>query len=321
MQMKHPIEHPEQCLRLDIFLRGINPHFTRQVAREVISAGSVLVNGRTAKAGYQLSVGDVVEVLDLPNEVSARADLAEQMGAVISAEVSSSFQPPWIKILYEDEALVALYKPRGMHSIVLDSDDPLTVADSLALWRQEQLHVSRDLREAGLVQRLDRFTEGVILAAKSSDTWEALHHELVRGHAPKRYAAVVEGIFPGERKVVSGLIDSTAKRVSFPASEGEISESVVTVVARNKSRQISLVEVSLTHAVRHQVRAHLAGIGFPLVGDHNYGAKRTLHDMGFSDTEGFYLVAKAIQCRHPLREESFQLQCEAPWERAFRNLA
>ena len=291
------VENQEQGMRLDVLLAGRMPSVSRSRARKACEQGKVLVNGAPQRPGYLLKANEVVELLFDPAPVSARADLAQAAGGPLKH----------IQVLFEDAHLLAIEKPRMMHCTRLRTDDPLTVADCLAAYSADASRASEDPREAGMVQRLDYYTSGVLLAAKSREMWQALHRILVGGQIEKEYLALVQGRFKdGPRRIGVPLVDDQGGKKVAVSPKGRAAHSVVELAQRPDvaDGEQDLLLVRGSGMRRHQVRAHLAHIGHPLVGDSLYGAReesfRLICNGNEREGEGFFLHALSVRFLHPV---------------------
>ena len=238
----------------------------RKLAKESLRHGHVLINGKRVRTGVKLVAGDHVSI----TTAIPRTDFFPIANPKLTIEV-----------LAETEAWVALNKPSGMSSHPLREAEDDTVANFLAARWPDTLTAGEPPREAGLIHRLDGGTSGVIVAARTSTAFRALRKSLLAAKWQKRYLAVVEGVVEAELgavRVIEKSINVAGKRVRV--LEGQFNgvhlpnvrdaRSEITLVAINDRH--SLLRVSAPRATRHQVRAHLASIGHPIVGDTQYGA-------------------------------------------------
>lgn len=279
----------EDGIRLDLFLSREFSDYPRSSWMQVCRQGKVLVNGKCAKPGHSLRQGDGVELLQFPNQQEARRLIT-----------------PTLPIVFSDEWLVVANKPRGMPSVTLSVEsDPETVADNLATLFPECLTVSPDPREAGLVHRLDTGTSGLILAARSAAIWSELRKQLQEHEIEKEYLALVSGVV-GEEITLSLFLSGVGKRVFVSELEKPGYSSITEKILpdRTLSEDSSIVKVIAPFAKRHQVRATLAHLGHPLVGDTLYG--------GVSSSDGFKLLASRLRFGHPVSKQ--QMDFELQWE-------
>lgn len=232
---------------------------SRSEARALCARGDVRVNGRRAKKGDRIESGDQIEVR-LP-EAWVVAD-AEQA----------------LEIRLERADLVIVSKPAGVPSVPLQPGERGTVANALLARYPEMREFGYAEREPGLVHRLDTQTSGLLLAARTKAAFDALVSALQQGALDKRYLAVVSASseLPAQGKIESSLEPDPERhgRVIVARADAKYHRFCVTeyrVVTRGPRH--ALLELTASPAFRHQVRAHLASIGHPIVGDALYGGE------------------------------------------------
>jgi len=243
--------------RLDVFLAANVPGLSRHKAVGLIEAGKVLVDGRRVfLKGMMLSTGQRVEVW--------REDEA--------APTSDDGCP--LAILYEDDELVAVDKPAGRHSAPQRAGETGTVAQALLARYPQMAGVGFSPREPGLCHRLDYWTSGVLLAAKSQAMFDAVRAAFERHEVRKEYLALASG-GPPERFVVDAPIAHPARRaarVSVGAKHGRGAiEARTEFVVVQRGPAFTLLRAICQTGAMHQIRAHAAHAGFPLLGDEIYG--------------------------------------------------
>ena len=307
--------------RLDVWLSEQFPGVSRRRARELCEGGHVFINGYVARAGAFLNEGSTVEVRASVEPASARA---------VDSVPDSGSKNRVLQVVFEDEFLLVVRKPRGMSTVTLHSEDPLTLADVLVTYGPQQKAASPDPREAGLLQRLDFWTGGLLLAAKSRPIWERLRKDLFEEKIRKSYIAVVEGVSRKEQFVIESPLVSSAdgKQMqvaarSYPSALSARSEAEILEVVSPQDQPFSLLRVRASRARRHQIRVHLASIGHPLIGDEIYGAKRTLKSLPENfrrlippPHDGFLLHADLLQFRHPVTTKEMVLRDVPSWAEA-----
>jgi 23S rRNA pseudouridine1911/1915/1917 synthase len=215
------------------------------------------------KKSYTVSAGDWVTLESLPGAADFYAapdpDLA-------------------LEVLVENEGYVVVDKPSGVPSHPLKDDELGTVAGALVARYPEMRDVGYSKREPGILHRLDKDTSGVMLAARDQETFDGLRKQLQAGEIEKRYLARCQGIVPApiiidtpiandprdRRKVRACTDPREIKRLRAQPARTE-------VLTSTPAPHGSLVEVRANNARRHQIRAHLASIGHPLLGDPLYG--------------------------------------------------
>jgi 23S rRNA pseudouridine1911/1915/1917 synthase len=221
--------------------------WSRSKIKERLQNGCVSVNGTSIKQhNHLLESGDFVEVSASPK--------------------STSNLSTHLEILYSDHDLIAINKPAGLLSV---GNAKESQQHALALLRHQLSHRSRDIK-LWPVHRIDRDTSGVLLFATSREMREAVMAKW--DAAEKIYYAIVDGT----PEPVSGTIDQALRldEVEYRVHVGEHPDAKTAITHYQTERTAngrSLLKVQLETGRQHQIRAHLAWLGFPVVGDQRYG--------------------------------------------------
>jgi 23S rRNA pseudouridine1911/1915/1917 synthase len=275
-------------MRIDLWLAGALD-LPRARVKELLERGAVRIGGRAPRKGDRTVAGARVEVL-LPDD---------DPRPVPQPEVP-------LEILHLDEALVAIDKPAGMPSHPLGPGERGTVVNALVARHPECAAASEDPREGGLVHRLDTLTSGVLLAARTPRTWRALRAAFTGREVDKRYLAVVTGPVAD-----AGEIDLPLRhrgdRVE-PALDGSGREALTEFRVLARSGDAALLEVRIHTGVLHQIRAHLAAIGAPVLGDAAYGGR------AHPGLARFFLHAAKVALQHPLTARRLEVSAPLPPE-------
>jgi 23S rRNA pseudouridine1911/1915/1917 synthase len=219
--------------------------------------------------------------------------------------------------LFSDSDLFAVYKPAGMHSVKIPEDGGYSLADDLVAYDPQLSLASRSSLDGGLVQRLDFGTSGVLLGAKNRATWDALYEALSAGKIEKSYVALVEGEI-SQTATVSTLIGSPhrgAKKMRIysrpptPPVRALPGTTVFTPIKYLAQFNMTLIQAEASPARRHQIRAHAAHIGHPLVGDQLYGSQRSIGAL-CSAPRDFFLHAWRLKFKHPKSSEIIEVESD-----------
>lgn len=264
---------------------------SRAKAKELFEAGLVRVDGRRAKKGMVVQAGQALDV-ELP-----------EVGAALAPEPSAALQ-----VLREDGTLLFLDKPAGVPCHPLEPGEQGTVANALVARYPECAQASEDPREGGLCHRLDVETSGVLLAARTKEAWQAVRAAFDAREVDKHYLALVQGPLADDGEIDVPL--AHAKDHVRPALTGGGREAVSRFRVLARRGALALVEVQILTGVLHQVRAHLACVGAPLVGDARYGGPDA------KDLGRFFLHAARLGLRHP--DTGAQLEVRSPLPPALR---
>ena len=214
------------------------------------------------------------------------------------------------KFLYEDEDLFVIEKPWGLHSVEVEGGGE-SLAGQLLKLHPELAHASDKEGDAGLVQRLDFDTSGLLLGAKSRPMWSSLHEQLLGGRIEKYYKVLLSGELTKPLSI-SSFIGSPyrgGKKVRVYPDESSMRGKVRALWGETKIEPVQVDALGNTVAIvkasparRHQVRAHSAHCGHPLVGDSLYGANKLLRDL-YTEERTFFLHCSHLSFVHPTTRE------------------
>lgn len=253
--------------RLNKFLEKAVPLLPGGMMHKYLRLKRIKVNGKRTEAAYRLCEGDNVQLY--LND--------EYFEAPREEEAFRRIQTPQLRIVYEDENILLADKAPGM---VVHADEHGD-ANTLIAHIQAYLYQSGQWNPAdalsftpALCNRIDRNTGGIVIAAKTAEALRVMNDKIKHHELTKRYLCVVHGV-PAPRK---GLIENYLRRdekrkqvqlFNHPAPGAKIARTVYrTLASRN---DLSLVECTLLTGHTHQIRAHMASIGCPLLGDGKYG--------------------------------------------------
>ncbi len=269
--------------RLDNFLLRLAKGVPQSHVYRIVRSGQVRVNKARASVDQRLVEGDQVRVPPLR--------IAAAPPPLVRAQM-----PP---ILFEDEHLIAVDKPAG-----LAAHGGSGVAHGLI----EMVRAARPHQPfLELAHRLDRETSGILLLAKTRRALLGLHEQLREGLVDKRYLVLVAGDWVNDRQHVRLPLAKRStpggeRRVSVDEDEGAAAHTVFNL--RHRYGSFSLLEAELKTGRTHQIRVHLAHIGFPIVGDGKYGDfelnRRIARGEFGVPLRRMFLHAWAARFRHPI---------------------
>jgi 23S rRNA pseudouridine1911/1915/1917 synthase len=298
MTLKKKIKADISGERLDVYLARVFNDFTRSKCKKLIECEAVLVNGNVSNSSYKVKEGDKIEV--------------KIEDAVVAENVE-----PWdfdLEVLKENKNFVLINKPPfvSVHPALGQKEN--TIVNALVHKYQDSLSGVKNLKP-GIVHRLDKDTSGCLLVAKNDKAHVFYADQFKDRKVKKTYLALVNGVVdPAEGTIDSpvGRSYKDRKKMSVHTFTGRNAVTHYKVVKSYKD--CSLVEVDIETGRTHQIRVHLAAIGYPVIGDTTYGSKKTnnffrdeyglerqfLHaqKLSFKDLDG-----KTYKCEAPLLDD------------------
>ena len=279
----------ESADRIDALLAQNVPGLTRSAAQRLLDAGAVSVDGRTVKKNYKCSAGERIE-LSLPE----------------TQETELSPQDIPLDIVYEDEDVVVVNKPRGMVVHPAPGHPDGTLVNALMHHCGDSLSGVGGEKRPGIVHRIDKDTSGLLIAAKNDNAHLKLSAQLSDRSLSRVYEAVVRGSFREDRGTVDAPVGRHPTDRKKMAVTDKNSRAAVThweVIARY--RGYTHIRCRLETGRTHQIRVHMEYLGYPLVGDPKYSPMKTPFSI-----QGQALHSQTLEFTHPRTGE--RLSFEAP---------
>ena len=288
-------------MRLDAFLAEQTP-LTRSAAVRLIEEGHVLVNGCQAVKKYKMKAGDCLTVY-LPEAEPTEAE-AEDIP---------------LDIVYEDGDIVVIHKPKGMVVHPAPGNPRGTLVNGLLYHCKGSLSGIGGVIRPGIVHRIDKDTEGLLVVAKN-DASHLYLAERIKTHEIRRiYHAIAIGNFKEDRGTINAPIGRhpvDRKKMAVIRDPARQSREAVThwqVVERFGG--FTLLRCELETGRTHQIRVHLSSIGHPLLGDTLYGGDKTPFEAKHSRLiQGQCLVATELRLTHPSTGEDMRFSIPLPEE-------
>ena len=280
-----------QQMRLDKYLAEQFPEQTRSYLQKLIKEGQVLVNGKTVKSGYQLSKGDEVSVtIPEPKELDVEPQKME------------------LDIVYEDEDVILINKPKGMVVHPAPGHTTDTLVNGLLYHCKDNLSGINGVARPGIVHRIDRDTTGILIVCKNDMSHNSIAAQLKEHSINRRYRALVHGNLKEDTGTVEGPIGRhpvDRKKMAINERNGKPAVTHYTVLERFGN--YTLIECKLETGRTHQIRVHMTSIGHPLVGDEVYGPAKCPFKL-----QGQCLHAMVLGFVHPRTGEYMEFSADLP---------
>lgn len=288
---KLTLQAEESAERIDALLARSVDGLTRSAAQRLLEQGAVTKNGTPVKKNYKTASGDVFEIA-LPEAVETE---------LVAQDIP-------LDVVFEDDDLIVVNKPRGMVVHPAPGHEDGTLVNALLHHCGESLSGIGGERRPGIVHRIDKDTSGLIIAAKNDFAHLALSAQLADHTLARTYEAVVCGTLREDDGTVDAPIGrhpTDRKRMTVTDKNSRRAVTHWLVIARYNG--YTHVRCNLETGRTHQIRVHMAHIGHPILGDLVYGRKRPEKGL-----EGQCLHARALRFLHPRTGETIELTCDLP---------
>lgn len=288
--MKEEITVETGGIRLDKWL-ATEANMSRQEAQTLIKEKRVTVNQLEKKPKYTVQKGDVIQY-----EAFEKVSLAP----IVAEDIP-------LEIIYEDEAIIVLNKSRGMivHPTAVSRTG--TLVNALMHHTDHLSNVGGEER-LGIVHRLDQYTGGLLVVAKTNEAHEHLKAQFQARTVKRIYEALVYGKLANEAGIIQAPIGRDPKnRLKMTVLQDGGREAETRFQVLERTNKASLLECQLITGRTHQIRVHLKFIGYPIIGDPVYGPKKLKNYQ-----DGQALFAKTIGFNHPLTDEYVEFTIERP---------
>jgi len=281
--------------RLDVFLQERLPEYSRARLQQWVKGGQVQVSGAAVRASYRMRGGEAVEVT--PAEPPPLNATPENIP---------------LRILYEDQDVIAVDKPAGMVVHAGAGVHSGTVVNAL-LHRFGSLSEVGGESRPGIVHRLDRFTSGVLLVARNDAAHRNLAAQFAAREVEKIYLALVHGTMKDDRgRIEKPISRDPAARVRMTARRAGGRAALTEYRVLTRYQGFTLLEVQIKTGRTHQIRAHFASLGRPVAGDRLYGAPA--RPPGDPPVERFFLHAHRVRFLQPATGAPITVESPLPPE-------
>ncbi len=284
--------------RIDRCVSMLIDSLSRSFIQRMIREGHVRVGGESVKSSYRVKAEDEVRFC-LPEAVEPRID-AENIP---------------LDILYEDQDVIVVNKPKGMVVHPAAGHYSKTLVNALLYHCGQELSGINGVMRPGIVHRIDRDTTGSILACKNDRSHNCLAAQLKEHSVNRRYYAICYGVISEDEGTVDkpvGRHPTERKKMAVNEKCGKRAVTHYRVLQR--FQKYTYIECVLETGRTHQIRVHMASIGHPLLGDEVYsGGRKSPYKL-----EGQTLHAKILGFRHPRTGE--YVETDAPLPDYFQHL-
>lgn len=285
------VEENQVGLRLDKYLAEQFPDKTRTSLQKLIDNQAVLVNGQESSKNYKLKAQDCVTV-EIPEPV----------------ELDVCPQNISLEIVYEDDALLVVNKPKGMVVHPAPGNPDGTLVNALLYHCGDSLSGINGVIRPGIVHRIDKNTSGLLMIAKNDAAHQSLAAQIKEHSFLREYEAVVYGRVQEDSGTVCAPIGrSKADRKKMCVTAQNSKEAVTHFTVLRRYRRFTHIRCRLETGRTHQIRVHMAYLGHPVAGDEVYGPKKVITQLS-----GQCLHAKVLGFVHPVTGQWMQFDSDLP---------
>ena len=286
--MKYIVE--ESGKRLDTYITSIDSEITRTAAQRLIEQGNILVNGEKKRTAYKVSNGDIITIeKEEPKEIELKA------------------QNIPIDIIYEDDDIIVVNKPKGMVVHPANGNPDGTLVNAImAICKDSLSGIGGEIRP-GIVHRLDKDTSGLLIVAKNDRAHVNMSEQIKNHEVKKTYIALVRGVVKENEATIDMPIGrSTSDRKKMAVMKAG-KNAVTHIKVLKRYNKYTLLQVNIETGRTHQIRVHLSYIGYPIIGDCTYSNGK--NEFG---VVGQCLHAKCLEFKHPITGAEMKLEAPLP---------
>lgn len=277
--------------RLDSYIASNVEGITRATVQRLLDEDNILVNSKKAKNSYKVRQGDTIEI-NIPE----------------TKEASIEAQDIPIEVVYEDNDIIVVNKPKGLVVHPANGNPDGTLVNAILNICRDSLSGIGGEKRPGIVHRLDKDTSGLLIVAKNDKAHLNMSEQIKDRKVTKKYIALVKGIINEDEATISMPIARSKKDRKKMAVDKDGKEAVTHFkVLKRYNNKYTLLEIKIDTGRTHQIRVHMSQIGHPVVGDEVYSNGK--NEFG---VKGQMLHAKSLDFCHPITGKKIHLEADLP---------
>lgn len=280
----------EEIGRLDKIVSNLETNLSREAVQRMIKNGKILVNGKQEKPSYKTSIG---ETLTIEEEKAEEIDLKPQ-------------EMP-LDVIYEDDDMLVINKEKGIVVHPGNGNPDGTLANAVMARCKGGLSGIGGKIRPGIVHRIDKDTSGLVIIAKNDKAHINLSNQIQKRKVKKTYIALVRGVIKENEATINMPIGRSTKDRKKMAVSKNGKEAITNFKVLKRFTGYTLLEVNIETGRTHQIRVHLAEIGFPIVGDMVYSNGKNPFNV-----KGQMLHAAKLELKHPTTQKDVTFEATLP---------
>jgi 23S rRNA pseudouridine1911/1915/1917 synthase len=278
-------------MRLDVLISLTLTEKSRSSIQKLIEDGFILVNGNETNKNYKVKKNDVITI-EAPEPVVLD---------VIAQDIK-------LDIVYEDNDLIVVNKPKGMVVHPAMGNPDRTLVNALLFHCKDSLSGINGVMRPGIVHRIDKDTSGLLIIAKNDIAHQSLASQIKEHSFKREYEAIVHGVIKQDSgKIELSIGRHPVDRKKMSVSDKNSKPAITNFEVVNRYKRFTHLKLKLETGRTHQIRVHLSYLGFPIAGDGVYGIKKYITEL-----KGQCLHAKTIGFIHPTTNEYMEFDSELP---------
>ena len=289
--MRIIINEEQQGKRVDGVISAYATELSRNTVQRLIEEEQIKVNGNKIKPSYKTNLNDIIDI-NIPK----------------AKEIDLKPQNIPLEILYEDNDIIVVNKPKGMVVHPANGNPDGTLVNAIMAKCKDSLSgIGGEIRP-GIVHRLDKDTSGAIIVAKNDKAHIKLSDDLKNHKIQKTYIALVRGIIKENEATINMPIGRSKQDRKKMAVDKNGKEAITHFkVLKRYNEKYTLLEINIETGRTHQIRVHLSHIGYPIIGDDTYSNGK--NEWGIT---GQCLHAKSLKFKHPITGREMLIEAELP---------
>lgn len=280
----------EKNIRLDAYIAKKEQELSRTMIQKLIEDGNIQVNDTKKKLSYKVQIGDKITI-QIPE----------------AKETKLKPQEIPIEVIYEDNDIVVVNKPKGLVVHPANGNPDGTLVNAIMAMCKDSLSgIGGELRP-GIVHRLDKDTSGLLIVAKNDKAHIAMSNQIKDRQVKKMYIALVRGVIGEDEATIDMPIGRSTKDRKKMAVTKNGKQAITHFKVLKRYPKYTLLEIKIDTGRTHQIRVHMAEIGHPVIGDMVYSNGKNSFGV-----EGQMLHAKSLEFTHPITGKPMHLTAELP---------
>lgn len=277
-------------IRLDKAISMKDLSISRVAVARLISEEKILVNGKKAKASYKLSLNDEVTIKkDEPKELEIKAEDIP------------------LDIVFEDKDIIVVNKQKGLVVHPGNGNPDGTLVNAIMNYCKDSLSGIGGAIRPGIVHRIDKDTSGLLIIAKNDEAHINMSEQIKEHKVKKTYIALVRGVVTANQATIDMPISRSTKDRTKMAVSKNGKNAITHFEVLERFKNYTLLKVNIETGRTHQIRVHLAQIGYPIVGDYVYSNGKNPFGV-----EGQMLHSYRLEFSHPITNEKLELEAKLP---------